>query len=246
MSGYENDEMAERYLLFHYGRAEEVLPWAFGPREALGFAGRVAGRFSPCPEGRGLDVGCAVGRSALEMTRVCGEVVGVDSSRAFVEAAWRMAAEGSARVRRLEEAAERTEVELRLPEEVDAGRVSFEQGDAQDLREGLADFDRVLAANLLCRLGKPRAFLDRLPSLVAPGGELVMTTPATWLEEFTPRKSWPVKRTEDWVKETLEPDFELLEEGEEPFLIRETRRKYQWTVAWLGRWRRRRERVSTA
>lgn len=40
------------------------------------------------------------------------------------------------------------------------------QGDACALRPDLPRFDAVLAANLLCRLPDPQAFLDRLPTLV--------------------------------------------------------------------------------
>lgn len=36
---------------------------------------------------RALDVGCAVGRSSFEMARACHEVVGVDFSQKFVDAA---------------------------------------------------------------------------------------------------------------------------------------------------------------
>ena len=40
MNIYETERLLHEYLLFHYGSAEEVLPWAFGPRDALGFAVR--------------------------------------------------------------------------------------------------------------------------------------------------------------------------------------------------------------
>ena len=108
-----------------------------------------------------------------------------------------------------------------------------------DLREDLGSFDRVLAANLLCRLRDPGRLLMRLPGLVKPGGELVLTTPCTWLEEFTPPGNWPPDGTFDWLKSELEGEFDLVAEQDEPFLIRETARKFQWTVAMLTRWRRR-------
>ena len=56
------------------------------------------------------------------------------------------------------------------------------------LEEDLGSFDLVHAANLLCRLPNPQAFLDRLNELVAPGGQLLLTTPFTWLEDFTPKR----------------------------------------------------------
>ena len=36
---------------------------------------------------RGLDVGCAVGRSSFELSRLCAEVIAVDYSQTFIEAA---------------------------------------------------------------------------------------------------------------------------------------------------------------
>ena len=53
--------------------------------------------------------------------------------------------------------------------------------------EDLGEFGCVLAANLVCRLPNPYQFLDRLPSLVAPGGTLIITSPYSWSEQFTPK-----------------------------------------------------------
>ena len=106
------------------------------------------------------------------------------------------------------------------------------------LREDLGSFDRVHAANLVCRLPEPRRFLNRLPNLVNPGGELVLATPCTWLEEFTKKENWPEGRTLDWLRNELEDNFELKSTADEPFLIRETARKFQWTVSQVTKWRR--------
>ena len=96
-----------------------------------------------------------------------------------------------------------------------------------------------LAANLLCRLPDPAAFLDHLPVLVEPGGHMVFTTPCTWLEEFTPRDKWPDRPTIDWMTDRLGDEFELHDTRDVPFLIRETARKFQWTVALATLWKRR-------
>ena len=238
MSVYETDQLRDEYLLFHYGSAEQICPWTEGPREALGFPSRIVERFSPGRVERALDLGCAVGRSAFEMSRSAEEVVAIDYSHAFVEAAKVMQAEGRCEIGRLEEGHCREAVVVELPSGVQAGRITFEQGDALDLREDLGSFDRVLAANLLCRLTSPSLLLRRLAEVVRPGGELILTTPCTWLEEFTPESCWPTGSTFGWLRNELEASFDLLEQHDEPFLIRETARKFQWTVALLTRWRR--------
>ncbi|MDA1006102.1 MAG: methyltransferase type 12, partial [Verrucomicrobia bacterium] len=81
--------------------------------------------------------------------------------------------------------------------------------------------------------------LARLPELVKAGGELVLTTPCTWLEEFTTPGHWPPAGTREWLEAEVGGSFELVEERDEAFLIRETARKFQWTVALLTKWRRR-------
>ena len=63
------------------------------------------------------------------------------------------------------------------------------RGDACNLPLDIGQFDCVLAANLVDRLHTPQSFLDRLSSLVAPGGILVITTPYSFMTEFTPRVS---------------------------------------------------------
>jgi SAM-dependent methyltransferase len=50
------------------------------------------------------------------------------------------------------------------------------QGDACALRADIGQFDAVLAANLLCRLPNPVAFLARCSDVVKPGGVLALVT----------------------------------------------------------------------
>ena len=99
MNPYETDKLLHEYLLFHYGTPTEVLPWPTGPHDALDYAVRCV---SECvdlallpPGARALDVGCAVGRSSFELARHCGEVIGIDYSKRFIEAAATLAAQGS-------------------------------------------------------------------------------------------------------------------------------------------------------
>ncbi len=107
------------------------------------------------------------------------------------------------------------------------------------LRQDLGKFDLVHAANLICRLREPRQLLDRLPDLIDSGGELVLTTPCTWLGEFTPPENWPTGRTIDWLEDELAGAFALQRTQDLPFLIREHARKFQWSVAQGSLWRRR-------
>ena len=239
---YESDKLLAEYLLFHFGTPDEILPPdRAGPaamREALGFPLRTVAHFSPGTVARGLDLGCAVGRSTFEMARTCEHVTGLDFSHAFIRAAEALRQGDTLTYDRLEEATLRTRLSARRPEAIDAARLRFLQGDAMHLPDEFGSFDRVHAANLLCRLPEPKRLLDRLPELVKPGGELVLATPCTWLTEFTPLENWPSAGTFEWLKASLEPDFSLIRQAEEPFLIRETARKFQWSSSLVTVWRR--------
>ena len=251
MNIYETDKLLAEYLIFHYGTPDEVLPQADGPREALGYPVRCV---SACVDAarlparaRALDLGCAVGRSAFELARHCGEVLGVDFSRRFIDAAEALQRDGTLAYLRADEGALTTPCRAVVPAEIERGRVRFETGDAMELRGDLGAFDVVLMANLIDRLREPQRCLARLGALVRAGGQLVITSPYTWLEEFTPRANWlggferdgQRVTTRDGLEAALAQDFQLIATRDLPFLIREHARKFQWSVAEATVWRRR-------
>lgn len=240
---YESDELLQQYLVFHYGTADQQFPYAFGGADAVDFPRRCAAtgpNWSSLPgRVRALDLGCAVGRSTFELARHCVEVVGVDFSQAFIDAARRMRATGKHAATRLDEGSATTQLELGLDPVIDRERTRFEQGDAQSIRGDIGQFDLVLACNLICRLPEPMRLLRRLPELVRPGGQVFITTPFTWLEAYTPRANWLGDGAGDsfaGLTEALRPAFELESHWDIPFLIREHARKFQYSVAQASRW----------
>jgi putative 4-mercaptohistidine N1-methyltranferase len=242
---YETGRLLDEYLLFHYGAAAEVLPEFDGApaarqamAAAVGFPVRTVSHFTTPHAGRALDLGCAVGRSSFELSVTCDEVLGIDFSHAFIRAANALRAGQRLTYQRHEEAHLHTSLSANVPAHARPDRVRFEQGDAMNLRVDLGTFDRVHAANLICRLSAPLRLLERLPALVRPGGELVLATPCTWLEEFTPPEQWPPGETFAWLEQLLGAAFELVHSTHEPFLIRETARKFQWSLSQVSLWRR--------
>ena len=243
---YESDALLHQYLVFHYAPAHVQFPNKLGAQDGLHFPERcVAEGFDfdqLAGRQRALDLGCAVGRSTFELARHFDEVQGIDYSQRFIDAA-RVLQQDSAHPARVHiEGDHFEEQEVQAPPHIEPSRVSFEAGDAQNLRDDLGDFDAVLAANLLCRLPQPHALLERLPGLVRPGGQLVLTTPFTWLEEYTPREHWLGNTGAESFAElqsVLGPHFELLASFDLPFLIREHARKFQYGIALASRWTRR-------
>jgi putative 4-mercaptohistidine N1-methyltranferase len=242
---YESDDAVAQYLLFHYGTPEQICPLLPEARAACGFPARCVSEsikhLDLRRRDRALDLGCAVGRSSFELARHFDDVLGLDFSSRFVDEAERMRRDRGATVRVPREGTLFDEVKLVLLDDVRGENVRFARGDACDLPADLGTFDFVLMANLIDRLPDPAKCLARLSSLISPGGWLVITSPYTWLEEYTPRDKWLDSGTGTLagLRSHLAPGFTEHKVFDLPFLIREHRRKFQWSIAEVSLWQRR-------
>lgn len=244
---YETDKLLEEYLLLHYGTPEQVLPWAFGPKEALEFPARcVTERVKPVERARALEIGCSVGRACFELSVFCDDVIGIDYSNSFIRQAQALQQTREATFSSADEGELRAQHHYRLEERFRPDMIQFEVGDATDLRTDLGRFDIVLACNLLCRVPDPQSVLRRFADLVKPGGQLVLTSPYTWMEQYTPKRMWlggfehngKAIRSLDSLKRALQKSFSCDNVVDMPFLIREHSRKFQWSVAQASCWTR--------
>ena len=150
-----------------------------------------------------------------------------------------MQAQRRATVRAPREGAALDEMVVELPPDLPAKRVRFLTGDACDLPADLGRFDLILLANLIDRLPDPARCLERLPEFLSPGGWLIITSPYTWLEDYTPRAKWldgGEGGTLAALENALAPAFALRRTFDLPFLIREHRRKFQWSIAEVSLW----------
>ena len=251
---YESPKLLGEYLLLHYGGERELCHPALpvpSPVTSTPFPVRCVQELldpallpSPPSEITALEVGCAVGASAFELARHCHRVEASDYSESFIAAARRLQSQGHHSASRLLEGIITAPFEAIVASGIDRTRVSFSVQDATNLPEGMGPFDVVLAANLICRLPSPDAFLSRLTGLVKPGGQLLVTTPFTWLEEYTPRDRWiggidQDRRSEEELSRRLSGEFRLHRHIDLPFLIREHERKYQLGIALGTSWIRR-------
>jgi putative 4-mercaptohistidine N1-methyltranferase len=239
---YETDRSLGEYLLFHYGSNKEQFPWDSGPNEALNFATRSVLELIDIDStiNSALDIGCAVGKSSFVLANFSKKVLGLDYSSSFINAANRILKTGELKFKYHEEGSRWIETSIVM--DTIPNNLTFDIGDACNLPEDLGSFQLVHAANLLCRLPKPLDFLERISEIISPGGQLILTTPFTWLEEFTATQDW----LEDGdsataLKNILIQNFDLELEKDLPFLIREHRRKFQYSIALGMRWRRKSE-----
>eukprot|EP00051_Salpingoeca_urceolata_P029242 m.489360 g.489360 ORF g.489360 m.489360 type:complete len:292 (+) comp26645_c0_seq1:146-1021(+) len=257
---YESQSFLDEYLLMHFGTDDLLNPHGVVPNQALDFPRRCAQLCVDQAQTHGagnataLDLGCAVGRSSFELARHYSSVIGIDFSHSFINAANELKASGSMGYQVVEEGYIKSSHTATVDAAIDRSRTDFEQGDACALRSDLGNeaFDLVFMGNLLCRLPNPRACLRQMDEIVRPGGLVVITTPCTWGEQYTPLDQWlggyvnddgaPV-RTLDGIAQVLsnEASFDLVHKVDAyPFLIREHWRKYQFTFAQATVWQKKR------
>ncbi len=243
---YESDARMAEYAEFHYG--DDWIGVANFPKA---LASKALASMTKNPKKRALDLGCASGRTSFELARDFEHVDGVDFSANFIRQGVEMAEQKALRYTRVEEGElvsyqERTLASMGL-EDV-ANRVSFYQGDACNLKPQFSRYDLVLAANLIDRLYKPSQFLQTIHERINVGGILMIASPYTWLEEYTPKAEWigGFKKdgenlsTLNGLKALLEPHFRMIGEPEKvPFVIRETMHKYQHSFSEVTLWERR-------
>jgi putative 4-mercaptohistidine N1-methyltranferase len=244
-SHYETDRLLSEYAEFHYGDSYYSVPnfpQALSEIAVKAMQGR--------PMRTALDLGCAAGRATFELARHFEHVTGIDFSARFIGLGMQLVEQGVLRYTLADEGElvfykERTLAELGLHDV--RHKVEFWQGDACNLKPHFTGYDLVLAANLIDRLYSPKQFLSTVHERLNSGGTLMITSPYTWLEEHTPREEWigGFKQagenftTLDGLKAILSAHFRLIEGPiEVPFIIRETRRKFQHTLSEVTIWER--------
>ena len=245
VSHYETDGLLSQYAEFHYGDEYFGAPNFPRAMAELCIAAN-AGR----PARTALDLGCATGRASFELARHFEHVTGLDFSARFINVGVQLAERGTLRYTLPDEGELVSYRERRLADlglDGVRGKVEFFQGDACNLKPLFAGYDLILAANLIDRLYSPRKLLEHIHERINPGGLLVLASPYTWLEEHTPREEWigGFKRdgenvtTQDGLKAILGAHFRPLGEPRSvPFVIRETRRKFQHTLSEVTVWER--------
>lgn len=198
---------------------------------------------------KALDLGCSVGRASFELAKIFDEVMGIDFSANFINVGVKLKIYDSLiyKVKKEGEIFEEKSVSLKdLGLEDIKDKVSFMQGDACNLKDIYTGYDLVFCSNLIDRLYYPKRFLDDVPSRVNKDGLLVLLSPYTWLEDYTPKQNWlggyikdnKEVTTLETLKENLSSNFELVDILDVPFVIKETARKYQHTISQMSIWKR--------
>ncbi len=244
-SHYETDKLLSEYAEFHYG--DEYFGVPNFPKNLVSIALDVLG---DNPKRTALDIGCASGRSTFELANHFEKVTGIDFSARFVGQGTHLADGGTLRYTLVDEG-ELVQYKSRSLADLHLGhvisKVEFFQGDACNLKPHFTGYDFILAANLIDRLYNPASFLRLIHERLLVGGVLMLVSPYTWLGEHTPREEWMggFKKdgesftTLEGLKAHLSPHFTFMQQPlDVPFVIRETKRKFQHSVSEATFWQR--------
>ena len=242
---YTTDSIISQYC--HFGWGENALGVENYPAKCASLALEY---MQERPKRKAFDIGCAIGRSSFELARGFEEVIGVDFSARFIQEAERLKESGVLHYVMPTEGELEAFHEVRLEEhglQEEADKVVFWQADACNLKSIFTGFDLIFAGNLIDRLYDPKKFLDSLAERLHSGGLLILTSPYTWQEESTPKEKWiggyrrdgESVTTLEGLHEILDSDFRLLDRRDVPFVIQETARKHQHSIAEMSVWERR-------
>jgi len=127
-------------------------------------------------------------------------------------------------------------------------KISFYQQDASNIDiKKYNSFDLVFAGNLIDRMKNPMKFLENIHEYMNMGGLLMLTSPFTWLPEFTDKKEWVGGTKENGenfstykgLQRVLKVHFVEIEAPKDvELVIRETKRKFQHTFAQATFWKK--------
>lgn len=256
-SGKSRDLVAQeglrQFVHVHYNSEVDR---ASAPADALEYPKRVAGvlinavrAYSNGPNfGSALEVGCSVGRSSFELSRVFQEVQAFDLNPDAIAAANAIKEKGEYAYTIPSDGEFSDALVARLPAGTNPSRVTFKQADAMCLPADLQPFDGVLLANIVCQVPAPKALLGRFGgprSLVKRGGIVVVSSPYVWNAQRTPKELWLGGHEENGrkissvqgLKETFAPYFDLVDEIELPYAIRQEARKFEYLLTNTTVWR---------
>mmetsp|Transcript_12588 Transcript_12588/g.37370 ORF Transcript_12588/g.37370 Transcript_12588/m.37370 type:complete len:1098 (+) Transcript_12588:95-3388(+) len=236
--GYEDETVLRQYLDFHFGEGH------FGegnyPSRCAELCLKVMDQLS-IPKNDALELGGGPGRAAFELSKHFGRVEGSDFSNLFVRTANKLIADGSLS---WGAGSETSLAALGLK----GDNIRIRELNAVELPQG-EEYDMICAFNLIDRLPKPRKFLDECTARLRTGGLLAVSSPYTWLETFTPKEEWigAYKYGDNDAPDTLSAlREELTARGfveaappqDVPFVIPESERLFQRTVAQISFWQK--------
>lgn len=253
-STYETDGSVAQYCEFHYG--DEYFNVANFAKSYAQFAIDAISTdsdFSHRNDLRALEVGCSVGRASFELATYFNEVTGLDFSARFIRIANQLQTTGSV-LYTIPQEGEIMDFKEQTLQDLDlaktASKCEFLQQDASNMKPIFTGYDMIIAVNLLDRLYEPKKFLQDVAHRLNDGGLLMLASPYSWDETFTQKENWlggykdshsgENVTTLETIQQLLADEFTMVGEPQDiPFVIRETKRKFQHTLSQVTLWKKR-------
>lgn len=252
-STYETDALVSQYCEFHYG--DEAFGVANFAKAYADLAIELAKSDTDLAKRTSLsvlEVGCSVGRASFELAKHFDQVTGLDFSARFINVANQLKQTGSVLYTlpiegEIMDFKERSLTDLGL--QAHAHKCEFLQQDASNMKPHFKGYDMIVAANLIDRLYEPAKFLQDVAERLNAGGLLLITSPYSWSEQATIKANWlggykdsqsgENVTTLEGLHSVLDNDFaRICEPFDLAFVIRETARKYQHTLAEVTIWKK--------
>lgn len=254
-AGYDASRDLSKYLLMHYGSLDDLFNRGQHPLAmAHGYCQRLSDLLRSCAQRTGtsvtraLDVGCSVGGVTHALAGwVRDEVVGVDVSHRSVEIAQSLTEHGGGTFSVIEQGPFYREVSIQVAGAGERARVGFEVGDANVLRVHAEPFDAVVLSNVLDRVAQPAACLEQFATsagILRTGGLMMVACPWSWYPEYSHPNEWLGSAatgvpSEAALKSLLAEHFELVAEVDEPGVLRQNPREYDYFESHVTVWRKR-------
>jgi len=138
-----------------------------------------------------LDIGCAVGRFAFEMSRKSEFVIGIDNSISFVRAARDLMINRHRNILFIEEGNITREKTLVLPEEWDLANMEFIVADALALPFCSGAFSALSSLNIIDKVPVPMKHLTEMNRTAkVKGVQFLFSDPFSWSKDAAAEEEW--------------------------------------------------------
>jgi 5-histidylcysteine sulfoxide synthase/putative 4-mercaptohistidine N1-methyltranferase len=254
---YETDELVCQYIEFHYGQSYFNIDNynKVCASEVIKFLG-INNNNNKKQFEKAIDIGCSVGRFTFELARYCDSILGIDLSARFIQVCYNVRDYENSLPYVIPIEGDLKEYKKINPTEIrnelgisddDCNKINFLQKDACNLPlSEYNGYDLIFCGNLIDRLSDPKLFIETIHERIVLNGLLVITSPYTWIEEYTKKDNWIGGKKVDGEDETgiqrletiLSVHFKLIHTKDIEFVIRETKRKFQHTVSEMTIWQK--------
>ncbi|GKT06831.1 Trm112 family protein [Desulforhabdus sp. TSK] len=182
-SRYESPRVLSSYLWSHFG---DLLGDAEASDAYARWAGLMEGTSGMC-----LDMGCAVGRFAFEMSLNSDFVVGLDNSATFIQTARELMLHRELRFSLVQEGLLTREVALQLPEAWKMDRVELIVGNALALPFRSRSFTALAGLNLVDKVPVPlKHFAEMNRTAMAEDAQFLFSDPFSWSGDAAKEEDW--------------------------------------------------------